>query len=76
MENDWYERLYELVRKVNGETIAVLCDTPALAEEHSVRLGVTVILRKPPDSIASVDDCLKYMHYRDFFHKSSGSDGK
>ena len=61
MEQTLYEKFLELERKVKGETIAVLCDSPALAKEHGVRLGVTVMLRKPPDPIASVDDCLKYM---------------
>ena len=70
MERSLYEKFLELERKVNGENIAVLCDSPALAEEHGVRLGDTVICYKPPDSIASVDDCLKYMHYQDFFHKN------
>ena len=60
MEHILYEKFLELGRKVMGESIAVLCDSPALAEEHGVRLGDTVLLCKPPAAIVSASDCLEY----------------
>ena len=60
------ERYEAAKKRVESEYIKILADTPELAEEHGVKLGDTVIMRKVPVVAGNVSDSFDDCMYRLF----------